>query len=85
MPDFDAGEKVLPPYKVIKIQAGGQTRRIGLLGLLTIDKNLYQVPCWGDEDLGMLGTLLGVLGTLAALLGTLLGLLGTSARYPEVP
>jgi len=44
MRDF---EPSLPEYDVIEVKAGGQTRRVGIIGLLTTDKNLYQKGAFG--------------------------------------
>jgi hypothetical protein len=58
MPDFRC-HKQLPRYKVIEVEGGGQKRRIGLLGLCTVDKNLYQAGAFG----GALATALPVYET----------------------
>ena len=44
MPDFKPS---LPDYKIVDVEAGGQTRRVGLIGLLTVDKNLYRPGAFG--------------------------------------
>ena len=44
MPDF---QPALPDFKIIEVNAGGQRRRVGLIGLLTIDKNLYRPGAFG--------------------------------------
>jgi len=46
MPGFKCN-KELPPYKIIEVEGGGQKRKVGLLGLLTVDKNLYQAGAFG--------------------------------------
>ena len=60
MPDF---ETKLPEYTIIEIQGGGQKRRVGLIGLLTTDKNLYQPGAFG----GAMETALPVCETAAKL------------------
>ena len=44
MPDF---QPPLPDFKIVEVEAGGQRRRVGLIGLLTIDKNLYRPGAFG--------------------------------------
>ena len=44
MPDF---RPALPDFKIVEVEAGGQRRRVGLIGLLTIDKNLYRPGAFG--------------------------------------
>uniref|UniRef100_A0A7S0W998 EF-hand domain-containing protein n=1 Tax=Hemiselmis tepida TaxID=464990 RepID=A0A7S0W998_9CRYP len=45
MPGFT--EPALPEYRILEIEAGGQKRKIGIIGLLTIDSNLYRVGAFG--------------------------------------
>jgi len=46
MPSFNI-EPPLPEYAVVNVEGGGQSRKVGLLGLLTDDKNLYQAGAFG--------------------------------------
>jgi len=41
--------KPLPTHKVIEVNAGGQTRKIGLIGLNTDDAGLYLKTSWGGQ------------------------------------
>jgi hypothetical protein len=62
MPDLRCN-KELPRYKVIEVEGGGQKRKVGLLGLCTVDKNLYQAGAFG----GAMATALPVYETAAEL------------------
>ena len=63
MPDLDP--KLPPstagkvcPYHIVEVEAGGQRRKVGLLGLLTVDKNLFRPGAFG----GALDTAQSVVG-----------------------
>jgi 2',3'-cyclic-nucleotide 2'-phosphodiesterase (5'-nucleotidase family) len=58
MPDFKPS---LPDYKIVEVEAGGQLRRVGLIGLLTVDKNLYRPGAFG----GGIDTALSITETAA--------------------
>eukprot|EP00961_Rhodomonas_salina_P134542 1810116-Rhodomonas_salina.1 len=39
--------KELPEYKIVEVEGGGQKRKVGLIGLVTVDPNLYQAGAFG--------------------------------------
>eukprot|EP00961_Rhodomonas_salina_P136583 1837559-Rhodomonas_salina.1 len=47
MPDLDLGDIKLPEFEEITVKGGGQTRRVGLIGLLTEDPALYRMDSFG--------------------------------------
>ena len=61
--NMPAWKPALPEYEILEIQGSGQKRKIGLLGLNTIDKNLYRP---GAFD-GAMDTALPVIETAVAL------------------
>jgi 2',3'-cyclic-nucleotide 2'-phosphodiesterase (5'-nucleotidase family) len=48
------GMSPLPTHKVLTVKGGGQTRRIGLLGLNTNDPGLYLPRSWGGQGPGVI-------------------------------
>jgi len=75
MPDW---RPALPEYAVFDITSGGQSKKIGLLGLNTIDKNLYQEGAFG----GAMETALPVIETARALRKKLVEELGCDLVIP---
>merc|ERR1719506_3320899 len=48
------GMSPLPTHKVLTVKGGGQTRKIGLLGLNTNDPGLYLPRSWGGQGPGVI-------------------------------
>jgi hypothetical protein len=38
---------LLPDFKIVEVEAGGQLPRVGLIGLLTVDTNIYRPVAFG--------------------------------------
>ena len=75
MPDWTPA---LPEYAVFDITSGGKCKKIGLLGLNTIDKNLYQQGAFG----GAMATALPVIDTARNLRKKLVEQLGCDLVIP---
>jgi 2',3'-cyclic-nucleotide 2'-phosphodiesterase (5'-nucleotidase family) len=51
MTDINLGDIKLPEYEEITVKGGGQTRKVGLIGLLTEDPGLYRPGVFGGATI----------------------------------